>query len=485
MSRTRAQAQAGAQVQAGAQAQVGLEVGARRRIRIGCGAGFADDRVDPAVELAEHGRLDYLVFECLAERTVALAQLDRLRDPDAGYNEWLEERMEAVLEPCARQGTRIITNMGAANPTAAARVVAEVAQRLGLDGLRIATVTGDDVLHLVKGILLPLLDGPAKTFTARDLGDAVVSANAYLGATPVAEALAQGADVVVTGRVADPSLFLAPLMHEFGWPPTNWPLLARGTAVGHLLECAGQLTGGYYADPGTKDVPDLHRLGFPLAEVAEDGSFTVTKVPGSGGRLTPATVTEQLLYEVHDPAAYLTPDVTADFSHAHLTHLAEDRVAVTGITGRERPTTLKTSVGFRDGFLATGEISYAGPNAVARAREAARIVETRLTTAEIPPTEARYDLIGLDAVHRGTGSTPTTTAEPTEVRLRVAARTDTLAQARRVGREVASLWLNGPYGGAGVARTTRENIAITSVLLPREQVPTTVTVTATAEALEP
>lgn len=441
-----------------------------RRIRIGCGAGFADDRVDPAVELAEHGRLDYLVFECLAERTVALAQLDRLRDPDTGYNEWLEERMEAVLEPCARQGTRIITNMGAANPTAAARVVAEVARRLGLDGLRIATVTGDDVLHLVKGAQLPLLDGPYGAATASDLGDTVVSANAYLGATPLTEALAQGADVVVTGRVADPSLFLAPLMHEFGWPPTDWPLLARGTAVGHLLECAGQLTGGYYADPGTKDVPDLARLGFPLAEVADDGSFTVTKVPGSGGRLTPATVTEQLLYEVHDPSAYLTPDVTADFSHAHLTHLAKDRVAVTGITGRERPATLKASVGYRDGFLAHGEISYAGPGAVARAREAARIVEQRLTTAELTVTEARYDLIGVDAVHRGAGADSATAVDPPEVRLRVAARTETLLQARRLGREVASLWLNGPYGGAGVTRETRENIAITSVLLPRELV---------------
>lgn len=286
--------------------------------------------------------------------------------------------------------------------------------------------------------------------------------------------------MVVTGRVADPSLFLAPLMHEFGWSPADWPLLARGTAVGHLLECAGQLTGGYYADPGTKDVPDLARLGFPLAEVAEDGRFTVTKVPGSGGRLTPATVTEQLLYEVHDPASYLTPDVTADFSHARLTHLAEDRVEVTGITGREPPATLKTSVGYRDGFLATGEISYAGPGAVSRAREAARIVETRLTTTGIKCTNARYDLIGVDAVHRGVGSPAATAVEPKEVRLRVAARTDTLIEARRVGREVVSLYLNGPYGGAGATRDVRENIAITSVSLPREQVPTTVTVTVTA-----
>ncbi|WP_051742211.1 acyclic terpene utilization AtuA family protein [Streptomyces xylophagus] len=444
--------------------------GTGNRIRIGCGAGFADDRVDPAVELAEHGRLDYLVFECLAERTVALAQLERLRDPDAGYNEWLVERMEAVLEPCARQGTRIITNMGAANPQAAARAVAEVARRLGLPGLRIATVTGDDVLHLVKGTPLPLLDGPGRAMNLDDLGDDVVSANAYLGAAPVAEALAQGADVVVTGRVADPSLFLAPLTHEFGWTASDWPLLARGTAVGHLLECAGQVTGGYYADPGTKDVPDLARLGFPLAEVAEDGSFTLTKVPGSGGRLTVATVTEQLLYEVHDPAAYLTPDVTADFSHAHLTQLTEDQVTVTGITGRERPTALKASVGYRDGFLAHGEISYAGSNALARAREAARIVEERLTLTKIPVTDARYDLIGLNAVHRGVGVGAVPTAEPTEIRLRVAARTDTLDHARRIGREVASLWPNGPYGGAGVTRETRENIAITSVLLPRELV---------------
>ncbi|MFC0548740.1 acyclic terpene utilization AtuA family protein [Kutzneria chonburiensis] len=414
-----------------------------RTIRIGAGAGFADDRVEPAVELAERGDLDYLVFECLAERTIALAQLDRLRDPAAGFTEWLPERMAAVLPACARRGTKIITNMGAANPLRAADVVAEVAREAGLTGLTIAAVTGDDVLDLV----------------ARD--ENTVSANAYLGCEPVVRALAQGADVVVTGRIADPSLFLAPLVHEFGWAMDDWPRLGRGLCLGHLLECAGQVTGGYFADPGHKDVPDLAHLGFPLAEAAEDGTFAVTKVAGTGGMVTVATCTEQLLYEVHDPAAYVSADVTADFSAVELTPIGPDRVLVTGATGRPRPDGLKVSVGYLDGFLGEGEISYAGPNAVARGRLALDILRARLDADEL-----RFDLIGVDAVRRG----PKVVAEPPEVRVRVAGRTSTVDAARRIGREVSALWLNGPAGGAGATRRAEPIVAIDSTFVDRSDV---------------
>jgi hypothetical protein len=415
-----------------------------RTIRIGAGAGFADDRVEPAVELADRGDLDYLVFECLAERTIALAQLDRLRDPAAGFTEWLPERMAAVLPACAHRGTKIITNMGAANPLRAAEVVSEVAREAGLKGLRIAAVTGDDVLGLV------------------DADENTVSANAYLGCEPVVQALAQGADVVVTGRIADPSLFLAPLVHEFGWAVDDWPLLGRGLCLGHLLECAGQVTGGYFADPGHKDVPDLAHLGFPLAEAAEDGTFVVTKVAGTGGAVTVPICTEQLLYEVHDPAAYVSADVTADFSAVELTQLGPDRVLVTGATGRPRPDRLKVSVGFLDGFLGEGEISYAGPNAVARGRLALDILRERLHADEL-----RFDLIGIDAVHRGPS---TKSAEPPEVRVRVAGRTSTLDAARRIGREVSALWLNGPAGGAGATRRAEQVVAIASTFVDRDDV---------------
>ena len=440
-----------------------------RSVRIGSGAGFADDRIEPAAELAEHGRLDYLVFECLAERTIALAQRERLRDPARGYNRWLAERMDAVLDHCARQGIRIVTNMGAANPLGAAELVARVARRRGLTGLRIAAVTGDDVLNLVAGSDLPLLDRPG---TVASLGGSVVSANAYLGCEDIVRALGDGADIVITGRVADPSLYLAPLVHEFGWAADAWDLLGKGVCVGHLLECAGQVTGGYFADPGIKDVPDLARLGFPLAQVAEDGSFSITKVPGSGGRVTVRTCTEQLLYEVHDPAAYISADAVADFSAARLTQIGDDEVAVAGITGTPRPAALKVSVGYLDGYVGEGEISYAGPNAVARGRLALDLVRERLELIGLPGKETRFELIGLNAVHRGAGRA---VAEPTEVRARVAGRTATLDQARRIGHEVSALWLNGPSGGAGATDRTSDLIAIASVLLPRDRVRTEIT----------
>ncbi|MEX5634253.1 acyclic terpene utilization AtuA family protein [Parafrankia sp. FMc2] len=433
-------------------------------IRIGAGAGFADDRIEPAVDLAERGDLDYLVFECLAERSIALAQLERRRDPDAGWNEWLDERMDAVLEPAVRHGTTIITNMGAANPFGAARQVAQRAAALGLRGLRIAAIIGDDVLDLVQGTDLSLLE---RSGTLSSL-DGIISANAYLGMDGILDALAADVDVIVAGRVADPSLFLAPLVHEFGWARDDWARLGAGTAVGHLLECAGQVTGGYYADPGVKDVPDLARLGFPFAEVCADGSFVVTKLPGTGGRVTVSTVTEQLLYEVHDPARYITPDVVADFSAVELAQVGEDRVAVSGASGTARPATLKVSVGYVDSFVGEGQISYAGPNAVARGRLALTVVRERLARGGVPVLDARYELIGVDSIHPGGGGD--VPPGPGEVRARVAVRTPDLASARRVGHEVAALWLNGPAGGGGVYRAVTEDVTIVSVFLPRDDV---------------
>ncbi len=436
-------------------------------VRIGAGAGFADDRIEPAVELVERSDLDYLVFECLAERTIAAAQRERLVDPGGGYNEWLADRMTAVLTSARSRGTRIVTNMGAANPVAAAQVVVEVARELGIRGLKVAAVVGDDVLDQVRGSDLPLLERPA---TVASLGDSVISANAYLGVEPLLDALRRGADVVVTGRVADPSLFLAPLVHELGWAPEDWQLMGTGTAVGHLLECAGQVSGGYFADPGCKPVANLARLGFPLAEVTADGSVVITKPAGTGGQVTVATVTEQLLYEVHDPSAYVTPDVVADFSGIRLEQAGSDRVSVTGVSGRPAPKTLKVSVGYLDGYIGSGEISYAGPNAVARGRLALDVVRERLELLDLPVSDARFELIGVDAVHRGAGRSGN--GEPAEVRVRVAGRTLDLHSARRIGQEVTALWLNGPAGGGGGTRTASENIAIVSVVVPKVAVHT-------------
>jgi hypothetical protein len=441
-----------------------------KTIRVGSGAGFSDDRIEPAVELARHGRLDYLVFECLAERTIALAQQARLTDPAGGYDPYLRARMEAVLELCLRdRRIRIITNMGAANPLAAAEVIAEVARERGLS-LRIAAVTGDDVLEQVRARDLPLHELGQ---TVGSLGDRVVSANAYLGCEPVVEALQAGADVVVTGRIADPSLYVAPLVHEFGWSVHDSDRIGTAIAVGHLLECSGQVTGGYFADPGVKDVPDLARLGFPLAEVGQDGSFLITKVPGSGGRVTVATCTEQILYEVHDPARYLSADAVADFSNVRFEQVSEDAVRVSGATGAQRPDTLKVSVGYRDGAIGGGEVSYAGPNAVARGRLAADVVAERLTLNGVRTSELRFDLVGVDAVHRGAG--PTAAGEPAEVRLRVAGRADSEAEAARVAHEVFTLGVSGPAAGGGLTRFTRSVVAVASTLLPRDAISPRVT----------
>jgi hypothetical protein len=429
-------------------------------VRFGEGAGYSGAWLDPAIELARYGRLDYLSFECLAERTIALAQLARLVDPEGGYDPFLERRIEAVLGPCRVAGTRVLTNAGAANPRAAGRKVVEVARRLGLGGVRVAVVTGDDVLASLDRSLALAETGQ----TLAELGDAVVSANAYLGADPLAAALERGAHVVIAGRIADPSLALAALRHAFGWAADDWPRLGAGTVVGHLTECGPQVTGGYFADPGRIDVPNLGRIGYPIAEVRADGSATISKLPGTGGAITVACCTEQLLYEVGDPRAYLTPDVAADFSGVELESDGEDRVRVRGATGRPRPTTLKVAVGYRDGFVGEGQISYGGAGCVARARQAAEAVRVRLETVGLCPHELRADLIGLDSLF----GRPPAGYEPPEVRLRVAARTSTRGEAEAIGREVEALWVAGPYGGGGAARSTREIIAVGSVYVDRD-----------------
>jgi len=438
-----------------------------RTIRIGSGAGYSGDRIEPAVELAEKGDIDYLVFECLGERTVALAQQARMKNPESGFDPLLEERMRAVLPLCAAKGTKkgikIVTNMGAANPEAAARKTAEIARSLGLSKLKIAAIVGDDVLDACKSHDLPIMEFDG---TIKQLGNKLLSANAYLGSEPMAEALSAGADIVITGRASDPALFLAPMIHAFGWAMDDWNLLGQGTVAGHLLECAGQITGGYFADPGYKDILDLARLGFPIGEVGEDGSLVITKVPGSGGAVTAQTCKEQLLYEVHDPQKYFQPDVVADFSQVSVEEIAPDRVRVSGGRGTKRTDTLKVSVGYVDSFIGEGQISYAGPGALARGRLALDIVRERLKLTGVSTSELRFDLIGMDALHG-----PQVSAhgnEPYEVRVRVTGRTENLREAVRIGNEVETLYTNGPAGGGGAWKSSRDVVAVASVLLPRE-----------------
>src|SRR6201747_2008811 len=401
---------------------------ALRTIRIGSGGGYSGDRIEPAIELAEKGDIEYLVFECLGERTVALAQQARLKNPGAGYDPLLEERMRAVLPICAGKGIKIVTNMGAANPLAAARRTAEIAKSLGLSSLKIAAVVGDDVLDACKDGDLPIMEFDG---TIKQLGNRLLSANAYLGAEPMAEALTEGADIVITGRASDPALFLAPMIHAFGWAMDDWNLLGQGTVAGHLLECAGQITGGYFADPGYKDIPDLSRLGFPLGDGGEGGGLVITKVAGSGGAVTAQTCKEQLLYEVHDPTQYIQPDVVADISQVKVEEIAADRVRVSGGRGTRRTQTLKVSVGYVDSFIGEGQISYAGPGALARGRLALEIVRERLKLTGVAASELRFELVGVESLHGAEVSARAMANEPYEVRVRVARRTANLRAAIR------------------------------------------------------
>jgi hypothetical protein len=309
--------------------------------------------------------------------------------------------------------------------------------------------------------------------TLEDIQPQLVSANAYLGAEALLPALQTEAQVIICGRVADPALFLAPLMHHFEWPADNWPLLGKGVMVGHLLECAGQITGGYFADPGYKDVPNLAQLGFPLAEVNAQGDAVITKLTDAGGCVTVQTCTEQLLYEIENPSQYFQPDVVADFSQVQLFQAGPDRVQATGASGSPRTDTLKVTVGYRDGFVGEGQMSYAGPNAKARAQLALDLVKARLAEAGMGHFEARYDLIGVNAIFC---SAPTSHGaaedEPAEVRLRVAVRVQTQAQALEVANEVEALYTNGPAGGGGASKSVREVIAAASMLMPRTAIQT-------------
>ena len=438
-------------------------------LHIGCGAGFSGDRWDAAVAVVKTlragGSPAVLIFETLAERTLALAQLKRRADADSGWEPSLERFLAPVLRECVEGGIPIVSNFGAANPAGAARRIHALAAQLGVRQLKVAVVEGDDLLGgLTADRMQQLLPS---TLRNKEL----VSANAYLGAHEIADALREGADVVVTGRVADPALALGPMLAHFGWAMDDWDRLACGTMAGHLLECGAQVTGGYFADPGFKDVPRLAEVGFPIVEMQNDGSFIVTKAADTGGRVDLQTVTEQLLYELHDPSAYLTPDVVADISDADIAQAGTDRVRVTGVRGHVRPPTLKATLCYEGGWLAEGEISYAGPNATARARLAATVVRERLRLLGHEALPLRADLIGVTSVLADDAGQWCSTHEAPaseDVRARLAAACATKEEAELVVREVLALYTCGPAGGGGVRTQITPRLSSDSCFVPRE-----------------
>ena len=438
-------------------------------LRIGAGAAWWGDRIEPAALNAERGRLDYLCFETMAEATVSAAQVRARRDPSfPGYDTYLDDRMRAVLPACMRQGTRIISNQGWINPQGAARRIVELLRELGITGVKVAAVGGSLITDRVLSLAPTILETGAPT---QSIAHSLISAEAYLGAAPIVDALAEGAQIVVTGRVADPSLFLAPMVYEFGWDLLDHERVGAGSAIGHLMECGAQVTGGYFADPGLKDVPEPWNLAFPIAEVDAEGGVTLSKVDGTGGMISPQTVKEQMLYEVHDPANYITPDVVVDFTQACIEQLAPDRVRVTGLTGKPRTPTLKVSMGCTEGFIGEDMFFYAGPGALRRAQLARRILEERLRIVKLDAEEVRIDFLGLNAVHGA--ATPVDAPEPYEVAVRVAARTRSREEAVKVGREVDGMAVSGiAHTGKRVPHQerTREVIGVWSSLVPREQV---------------
>jgi hypothetical protein len=437
-------------------------------LRIGCGAGFSGDRWDAAVPVVRTlralGGPAVLMFETLAERTLALAQLQRRQATDAGWEPTLERFVAPVLRDCVEAGIPIVGNFGAANPRGAARLLHRLAGQLGLPALKVAVVEGDDLLAALSAERL------RQVLPASLEGRELVSANAYLGAGEIAGALQAGAQVVVTGRVADPALALGPMLAHFGWAEDDWDRLAGGTMAGHLLECGAQVCGGYFADPGVKDVPDLASVGFPIVEMHADGSFVVTKAAHTGGCVDRRTVVEQLLYEIHDPAAYLTPDVVADISSAEVADLGNDRVRVDGVRGHARPPTLKATVCYEGGWLAEGEISYAGPNAAARARLAADVVRERARQLGLR-AKLRADIIGVASVladDDGQWWSGRDVPERDDARMRIAGATQGRADAEALAREVLALYTCGPAGGGGVRTSVTPRLASDSCFVPRE-----------------
>ncbi|MFN3852747.1 MAG: acyclic terpene utilization AtuA family protein [Spirosomataceae bacterium] len=454
----------------------------KNKIRIGCGAGFSGDRIEPAIVLAEKGELDYLVLECLAERTIALANKRKMSDPTKGYDPLLERRIETLLPYLVKNNIRLITNMGAANPIEGAKKIIEIAKKQGLN-IKVAAVSGDDVISDLgltnddfrkfgnEDFTLELLNKHQSPVTNNQ--STIISANAYLGIEGILEALKADVQIIITGRVADPSLFLAPMVHEFGWKTDNYDLMGKGTVIGHLMECAGHITGGYFADPIKKPVEDMDNLGHPFADVFPDGSAIISKVADTGGVINLQTAKEQLLYEVINPFEYYTPDVIADFTSVKLEEIGKNQVRITGGSGKEKPSTYKVSVGYKAFWQGEGEISYAGPAAYERAKLAGEIIEKRLAPTPIKGAifeDIQVDLIGINSTFSNNSPSLLERGLGGEVRLRIAAKAQTQADAALIGEEVEALYTNGPAGGGGVRKYVNEVIGIVSVLVDRNKI---------------
>ncbi|WP_417620269.1 acyclic terpene utilization AtuA family protein [Parasphingorhabdus sp.] len=434
------------------------------KISIGCGSAMAGHRLEPAIQLADSGKVDYLAFDCLAERTLALAQIRKRNDPETGYDLQLGDICRRFTPFLGRGGT-IVGNFGSANPEAGAKLALQCFRESGFQDLKIGVVHGDDVLDQILELNVEL---PELGCRVRDLGDQVISAHAYIGAESIVTLLEQGSQFILGGRIADPSLYVGPICHELGWAADDWDGLAHAILAGHLLECGDHITGGNFADPPYRIVPDLHDLAYPMAEVTKDW-IEVTKLPGTGGRLDAQTVKAQLAYEIHDPSRYFTPDVVADFCEVVVEDVAPDRVRVYGATAHRRPADLKIMVGLDYGWKVVGEMSFGGPGCMDRAQLAEEVIRKRAETLGGDILDTRADLQGYNSLHDGLLQKDNQD-NPQELRLRFAARCRTEAAAQALGQQLEMVTYFGPAGGGGHARSIAPFIGVTPAFLPREHV---------------
>ena len=449
-------------------------------VRIGCAAGFAGDRFDASDTVIEYlEQFDgpkYLMFEVLAERTLAITKSLQRENSCKGYSPFLHSYLEPVIKRCHAAGIKIVTNAGASNPKEAGKLVDEMATAQGMGDYRIAVVEGDNLFETMSEE--EILD--LEKMDDVEFGRPLLSANVYLGAAGIVEALQSSADIIITGRVSDPALALGPLIYEFGWAQDDWDSLAAGTLVGHIIECGCQVTGAAFVDPGSKDKETLSALGlsaagiaqmgYPIAEVAADGSAVITKLPGTGGLVSLQTVKEQMLYEIHDPGAYVTPDVVLNMTSVSLQQVGVDRVSIIGARGEAKPEKLKTTVSFDGGWLGEAGLSYAGSNSLARARFAIEVLEERIKLKNFMPN-VRFDIIGLASILDDDNGTLRHAAEGNpdgDYRIRAAVRSYVKSEVEWLVSEVLALWAAGPAGAAGFRESISAQVFTGSVLINRQ-----------------
>lgn len=441
-------------------------------VRLGAGMAFWGDSINAAIDMVERADIDYLCCDHLAELTMSILSKRRERDPDSGYTPDVLELMRRALPTCRERNIRVVTNAGGANPRACAEAIARVAKELGLDGARIAVVTGDEVMSHIDDLMaagagFESIDTGAPLSTVRDK---LTHANVYTGCEGIVEALDQGADVVVCGRVTDIALYLGPMRHELGWAADDWDLLGKGAAIAHIAECGAQSTGGLYSK-GWRHVPGQARIGYPVIEIAADGSSTVSKTPDSGGEVTVGSVSEQMVYEILDPGNYLTADVTGDFSQITLEEIGPDLVRVGGCTGRPAPEQLKVNMGYRAGFLGVAQWSYTWPEAVDKAKASIALLEERLAAAGFQAEQTRVEYVGHNSMWAPLVPPPDD-PDALEVTVRYSAKCLTKEDARKVFDELVPICNNGPagLGGLGTRLPVTELFAVWPALLPREHV---------------